>query len=160
MSCKHICRDLMVLRATLPQVIILLHVLLYFFDGLPLALVGFSIACHGVYLQNFTTNWPVVSLTSPSFLASCALVIIDHFAWFFHFARLTQDARHRSRNPYGPKIEVPGFADIATFFGLCVWLVPLFLFLSLSAGDNTLPTNLSKPTCFYFRRTIMTLFNL
>ena len=29
---------------------------------------------------------------------------------------------------------------MATFFGLCVWLTPLFLFLSLSANDNTLPT--------------------
>lgn len=29
---------------------------------------------------------------------------------------------------------------IASYFGLCVWLVPFALFVSLSAGDNVLPT--------------------
>jgi Transmembrane adaptor Erv26 len=41
----------------------------------------------------------------------------------------------------GPQSRIPGFADIATFFAICVWLAPLFLFLSLSAADNTLPTS-------------------
>lgn len=96
-----------------------------------------------MYLQNFTPNWPVVSLTSLSFLASCALVIIDHFLWFFYFAKITQNARHKARTTYPRQIvEVPGFADVATFFGVCVWLAPLFLFLSLSANDNALPMNL------------------
>lgn len=124
--------------------IILIHILLWYFDSLPLHLTLFSILCHIVYLQNFTPNWPVVSLTSLSFLASCALVIIDHFLWFFYFARVTQNARHRARTTYPRQnIPVPGFADIATFFGVCVWLAPLFLFLSLSANDNALPMNLS-----------------
>lgn len=30
--------------------------------------------------------------------------------------------------------------DIATYFGICVWLVPFYLFLSLSANDNVLPS--------------------
>lgn len=128
------------------QVIILLHVLLYFFDSLPLHLTAFSIACHVIYLQNFTPNWPLVSLASPTFLASCALVIIDHFVWFFYFAKVTQNARQKARFTY-PKqaYDAPGFAEIATFFGVCVWLAPLFLFLSLSANDNALPVNL----CMY-----------
>lgn len=132
---------------TAVQVIITFHVLLYFYDSLPLHLILFSIVCHVVYLQNFTPSWPLVSLTSPTFMASCAMVIIDHFLWFFHFARVTQDARLRARLSYRPKqlVEAPGFADIATFFGICVWLAPLFLFLSLSANDNALPMNLS--TC-------------
>jgi hypothetical protein len=29
--------------------------------------------------------------------------------------------------------------DVAAFFAVCVWFVPLFLFLSLSANDNVLP---------------------
>ena len=64
--------------------------------------------------------------------------------WFFYFSRVTQDARHRTHRPYrksSPAQNVSGFADIATFFGICVWLVPLFLFLSLSANDNALPMN-------------------
>lgn len=35
---------------------------------------------------------------------------------------------------------------IASYFGLCVWLVPFSLFVSLSAGDNVLPTMGTEPT--------------
>lgn len=35
--------------------------------------------------------------------------------------------------------------DIAAFFGICVWFVPLFLFLSLSANDNALPSLRESP---------------
>lgn len=35
---------------------------------------------------------------------------------------------------------MPTFTEIASYFGLCVWFVPFSLFVSLSAGDNVLPT--------------------
>src|SRR4051812_34135516 len=35
---------------------------------------------------------------------------------------------------------MPTFAEIASYFGLCVWLVPFALFVSLSAGENVLPS--------------------
>ncbi|KAI9447526.1 transmembrane adaptor Erv26-domain-containing protein [Lactarius indigo] len=124
-------------------VIISIHVLLAFTDALPLHKIAFSIFCHIVYLQNFSHTWPVISLTSPSFVASCVLVVADHFMWFFHFARRTHEARQAVHKAYrgGPVVRPPTFGDMATFFGLCVWLTPLFLFLSLSANDNTLPTS-------------------
>lgn len=34
--------------------------------------------------------------------------------------------------------------EVAAFFGILVWSVPLFLFLSLSANDNALPSSESK----------------
>ncbi|KAH9899713.1 DUF396-domain-containing protein [Cubamyces lactineus] len=126
--------------------IILVHILLYFYDALPLKHILFSIFCHIVYLQNFTPTWPFISLTSPSFIGSCVLVVLDHFMWFFYFARITQEARHRAHRAYRgppPPHPIPNFGDIATFFGVCVWLAPLFLFLSLSANDNALPVNAS-----------------
>ncbi|OSD04402.1 DUF396-domain-containing protein [Trametes coccinea BRFM310] len=126
--------------------IIVVHILLYFYDALPLKHILFSIFCHAVYLQNFTPTWPFISLGSPSFIGSCVLVVLDHFMWFFYFARITQEARHRAHRSYrGPPLPhpVPNFGDIATFFGICVWLAPLFLFLSLSANDNALPMNAS-----------------
>lgn len=43
----------------------------------------------------------------------------------------------------------PGFAEVATFFGICVWLVPLFLFLSLSANDNALPTSVDGASLLF-----------
>lgn len=123
------------------QVVIAIHVLLYFFDSLPLAQLVFSIVCHIVYLQNFTPAWPLISLSSLAFISSCILVVADHFMWFFYFSRLTSQARSpRGRMYRSPNSGVPGFSDIATFFAVCVWLAPLFLFLSLSAGENALPT--------------------
>ena len=103
--------------------------------------------CHIVYLQNFTPAWPLVSLSSLAFISSCILVVADHFMWFFYFSRLTSQARNaRGRMYRSPNSAIPGFTDIATFFALCVWLAPLFLFLSLSAGENTLPTANGEPT--------------
>ncbi|KAF9452987.1 phosphatidylinositol phosphate phosphatase [Macrolepiota fuliginosa MF-IS2] len=124
--------------------IILLHVLFYFTDSLPLLQTVFSITCHVVYLQNFSYTWPLISLSSPTFLGSCALVIADHFIWFFYFSRITHEARY-ARAYRGNGLKAPGFTEIASFFGICVWLAPLFLFLSLSANDNALPTSTAEP---------------
>ncbi|KAL5507940.1 SVP26 [Sanghuangporus vaninii] len=130
--------------------IILLHILLYFTDSLPLLHTLFSITAHLIYLQNFSHTWPFISLASPTFLASCILAILNHFAWFFYFSRVSREAQAmRSQrvfrgnvHPHGSgSVQVPGFQDIATFFALCVWFVPLFLFLSLSANDNALPVS-------------------
>lgn len=35
---------------------------------------------------------------------------------------------------------MPSFTEIASFFGIQVWLVPFALFVSLSAGENVLPS--------------------
>ncbi|KAI5454997.1 erv26 super protein [Naganishia albida] len=124
--------------------IIALHIALYLIDGLPFLLILFSIAAHLVYLQNFTSTWPFISLTSARFLGSCCMVVADHFLWFFYFAEKAQEAKRynsssrRFRQAAGGKAG-PTFMDVAAFFAVCVWFVPLFLFLSLSANDNVLP---------------------
>lgn len=41
---------------------------------------------------------------------------------------------------YDTPSDIPTFTEIASYFGLCVWLVPFSLFVSLSASDNVLPT--------------------
>ncbi|KAH9967596.1 transmembrane adaptor Erv26 [Russula dissimulans] len=63
--------------------------------------------------------------------------------WFFHFAHVTHEVCQVAHKAYhsGLVVKVPTFGDMATFFGLCVWLTPLFLFLSLSTNNNTLPTS-------------------
>ncbi|CAO3666666.1 unnamed protein product [Umbelopsis ramanniana] len=105
--------------------VVFIHVCLWIFDRKPFFQILFSLACHGVYSMNLQT-FPFISLTSPPFLASCVLVLIDHFVWFQYFTR-----------HYTP------FMDIAAFFGVCVWLIPFAYFISLSANDNALP--LSDP---------------
>lgn len=122
----------------------ILHGIFYFTDRLPLLQTLFSIICHLVYLQNFSNTWPLISLTSISFLASCVLVISNHFAWFFYFARVNNSAQHL-RTYRGIPADTHSFTEIASFFGICVWFIPLYLFLSLSANDNALPTTTGKP---------------
>ncbi|KAL7413159.1 transmembrane adaptor Erv26-domain-containing protein [Mrakia frigida] len=130
--------------------IIALHVAFFALDKFPILPIAFSIFCHVVYLQNFSKTWPLISLTSPSFLASCVLVLADHFVWFFHFSAKANEARSKrpsagspySRPSYAHTLNnaPPAFMDVASFFGICVWFIPLYLFLSLSANDNALPS--------------------
>lgn len=131
------------------QVIIVFHLALYFFDTLPLTHLAFGILCHLVYLRNIGPTWPLISLSSPNFIASCLLVLANHFLWFFYFANKSKAAR-KTRGTYRRGDLGPSFSDISTFFAICVWCVPLFLFLSLSANDNVLPSNSTCSPCYAF----------
>ncbi|KND03144.1 uncharacterized protein SPPG_02207 [Spizellomyces punctatus DAOM BR117] len=97
------------------------HVLLWLVDGLPFLRILFSLSCHLWYSQLLRT-FPTIELSSVAFVLSCVLVIVDHFVWFFYFT----DHYHT-------------FMEIATFFGLIVWLIPFMYFISLSANEYTLP---------------------
>ncbi|KAI8338964.1 transmembrane adaptor Erv26-domain-containing protein [Chlamydoabsidia padenii] len=107
-------------------VVVAIHLLLCIFDRLPVLQLLFSVFCHGVYSMNLKT-FPFIQLTSLPFIGSCVLVFVDHFLWFRYFTKY-----------YRP------FMDIASFFGVCVWLIPFTYFISLSANDNALP--LSDPS--------------
>ena len=48
-------------------------------------------------------------------------------------------SRNGSANRYD-YIDIPSFTEIASFFGICIWLVPFAMFVSLSAGENVLPS--------------------
>ncbi|GAA6050519.1 hypothetical protein JCM3770_005580 [Rhodotorula araucariae] len=130
---------------------VVLFVLLYCVDGLPWHLVAVGIVAHLVYLQNFSRNWPTISLTSVTFIASCLLVLASHFLSFRHFSARSASVSHNNRythyNAYDSRRARHGgaatgesFLDVATYFAVCVWLVPFYLFLSLSANDNVLPS--------------------
>ncbi|GAA5863442.1 hypothetical protein JCM1840_007530 [Sporobolomyces johnsonii] len=131
--------------------IILFFLVLYFVDGLPLQLIAAGILAHLVYLQNFSRNWPTISLTSPTFILSCLCVLVSHYLSFRHFsARQSTAAHHYTHyNAYNHRNTKAGgwdnknkesFLDVATYFAVCIWLVPFYLFLSLSANDNVLPS--------------------
>ncbi|KAK5137667.1 hypothetical protein LTR08_007962 [Meristemomyces frigidus] len=108
-------------------------------DRFPLALCAASIASHAVYSQNLR-RFPVVKLTDPVFVLSCVLVLGNHYLWFRHFSASPAPASASDRFGYGHHADLPTFTEIASFFGLCVWLVPFALFVSLSAGENVLPS--------------------
>ncbi|KPI45668.1 Protein SVP26 [Cyphellophora attinorum] len=121
--------------------VILVQALLWLVDGFPFYLTLLGIASHGVYMTNLR-HFPIVKLTDPWFLMSCGLVIANHWLWFRHFSDAPTYSRSndrilRDRYTYTPQ---PSFTEIASYFGLCVWLVPFALFVSLSAGENVLPS--------------------
>ena len=66
-------------------------------------------------------------------------MIANHYLWFRHFSAPPLSANTYSNYPYD-RPDIPTFTEIASYFGLCVWLVPFALFVSLSAGENVLPS--------------------
>ncbi|KAK6531994.1 erv26 superfamily protein [Orbilia ellipsospora] len=133
------------------QAIIIIHILLLVIDRFPFFLTAFSAASHGVYAMNLR-RFPMVALSDGWFIGSCILVVSNHILWFRHFSKPPEpmynygaptSAYNRHRQTYASTMEykpVPSFSEISAFFGLCVWLVPFALFVSLSAGENVLPS--------------------
>ena len=69
------------------------------------------------------------------------LVIANHCFWFRHFSTppAIPSSQYHSTSRYDYP-DLPSFTEIASYFGICVWLVPFAMFVSLSAGDNVLPS--------------------
>lgn len=115
-----------------------LQLIIALVDRLPFLPTLFGIAAHIVYLGNMT-RFPFVKLTDPLFVLSGAMVLIHHYLWFSYFSEAQNRAYANLTHIYDP-VDTPSFSQVASYFGLCVWLVPFALFVSLSAGDNVLPT--------------------
>ena len=114
--------------------------LLWAIDGFPFWLSVFGIASHAVYASNLR-RFPIVKLSDPLFLLSCGLVILNHWVWFRHFSSTpSYGARDSYHGRYAAIQDQASFTEIASYFGLCVWLVPFALFVSLSASENVLPS--------------------
>lgn len=123
--------------------IIITHILLWLFDSFPFFKIMFLVLSYLVYLQNLS-KFPYVELTSPIFLASCVLVIINHFMWFNYFLHPpTPLFQEQLRQGYKAPV-IPLLSEVVSFFGLCVWFVPFALFVSLSSHDNLLPHHMEN----------------
>jgi hypothetical protein len=120
-------------------VVIGTQLLLAVVDQFPWTLTALSMVSHVVYMQNLR-RFPIVKLTDPIFIASCVLVLLNHWLWFRHFSQIPPKSSRSGRYNYYEQAQTPSFAEIASFFGLNVWLVPFALFVSLSAGENVLPS--------------------
>lgn len=144
--------------------------MLWLVDGFPFGLTLLSVASHVIYLGNMRrfpfvrlsdplfvascgeSSPPLTHLflafwVSPAGLLAdeltlwgqTVLVLVNHYLWFRHFSTAQHQSYARMTNVYDQP-DVPSFTEIASYFGLCVWLVPFSLFVSLSASDNVLPT--------------------
>lgn len=116
-----------------------LQLLLCVVDRFPFFLTLLSIFSHVIYLGNMR-RFPFVKLSDPLFLLSCGLVLLNHYLWFKHFSHHQERAYRNMSSYYDTPSDMPSFTEVASYFGLCVWLVPFALFVSLSASDNVLPT--------------------
>ncbi|PHH86581.1 hypothetical protein CDD83_10041 [Cordyceps sp. RAO-2017] len=122
--------------------VIAVQLALWLVDGLPFWATIVGVLAHVVYLGNMR-RFPFVKLSDPLFLVACVLVLLDHYVWFKYFSN--SQTRAYQRSSYYDQVDIPSFTMIASYFGLCVWLVPFALFVSLSAGDNVLPTMGTEP---------------
>ncbi|KAH8736301.1 DUF396 domain protein [Ilyonectria robusta] len=123
--------------------VVIIQSALWIVDGFPFGATMLGIFSHVIYLGNMR-RFPFVKLSDPLFILSCILVLVNHYVWFRHFSNTQSRAYQRAS--YYDRVDAPSFTMIASYFGLCVWLVPFALFVSLSAGDNVLPTIGTEPS--------------
>lgn len=95
---------------------------LWLVEGFPLSLVGIGLFSNVVYL-GLLRHFPLIELSSPNFLLSLILLAANHVLAFRFFGE-----------------EYYPFSEVLAYFTLCVWLTPFTFFVSLSAGDNVLPS--------------------
>ena len=86
-------------------------------------------------------------------------MIVSHFVSFQHFSHRSTGQGYGTYSHGRGRYGSPGsggykgnsfthdesFMDVATYFALLVWLMPFYLFLSLSANDNALPVAGESP---------------
>ncbi|XP_030803507.1 LOW QUALITY PROTEIN: protein TEX261-like [Camarhynchus parvulus] len=95
---------------------------LLLFERFPASLVLTGLFSNLVYL-GLLQSFPCIVLTSSNFLLSCVLVVVNHYLAFQYFAE-----------------EFYLFSEVLAYFTFCLWLIPFAFFVSLSAGENVLPS--------------------
>ncbi|CAN8207813.1 unnamed protein product [Coccothraustes coccothraustes] len=95
---------------------------LFLFEHFPALLVALGLFSNLVYL-GLLQSFPCIVLTSSNFLLSCVLVVVNHYLAFQYFAE-----------------EFYLFSEVLAYFTFCLWLIPFAFFVSLSAGENVLPS--------------------
>ncbi|KAI2662991.1 Protein TEX261 [Labeo rohita] len=99
---------------------------LYLFEGFPTLMIGVGLFTNLVYFGLLQT-FPYIMLTSPNFILSCALVVLNHYMAFQYFAE-----------------EYYPFSEVLAYFTICLWVIPFSFFVSLSAGENVLPSTMQQ----------------
>ncbi|XP_041497710.1 protein TEX261 isoform X2 [Microtus oregoni] len=97
---------------------------LYVFEHFPTGMIGMGLFTNLVYFGLLQT-FPFIMLTSPNFILSCGLVVVNHYLAFQFFAE-----------------EYYPFSEVLAYFTFCLWIIPFAFFVSLSAGDNVLPSTM------------------
>uniref|UniRef100_A0AAZ3S6S1 Protein TEX261 n=1 Tax=Oncorhynchus tshawytscha TaxID=74940 RepID=A0AAZ3S6S1_ONCTS len=112
---------------------------LYLFEGFPWLMMGCGLFTNLVYFGLLQT-FPYILLSSPNFILSCGehqrpaaaeaetiLVVLNHYMAFQYFAA-----------------EYYPFSEVLAYFTICLWIIPFSFFVSLSAGENVLPSTMQQ----------------
>uniref|UniRef100_A0A8C8CR08 Protein TEX261 n=1 Tax=Oncorhynchus tshawytscha TaxID=74940 RepID=A0A8C8CR08_ONCTS len=102
---------------------------LYLFEGFPWLMMGCGLFTNLVYFGLLQT-FPYILLSSPNFILSCVLVVLNHYMAFQYFAA-----------------EYYPFSEVLAYFTICLWIIPFSFFVSLSAGENVLPSTMQQGEC-------------
>lgn len=112
---------------------LLLHFLLWAYERMWLVPNLVGIIAHISYLL-LLRSFPFIDPMSPQFLMSCAMFVTSNVVWYRYFHGDPEFFYHYQVGP---------LASLASFFFLCVWLVPLGFFVSLTVNDSVLPSSAS-----------------
>jgi hypothetical protein len=93
-------------------------------DRLPFFRILYSGACL-LMCTAILPEFPAVEYSSPTFIATMAMSMANHFQWFWYFVD------HPRRN---------SITQMIAFFSLIVWAVPLGILVSLVSPSSYLPT--------------------
>uniref|UniRef100_A0A8C6F887 Protein TEX261 n=1 Tax=Monodon monoceros TaxID=40151 RepID=A0A8C6F887_MONMO len=97
---------------------------LYIFECFPTCMIGMGLCTNLVYFGLLQT-FPLVMLTSLNFILLYGLVVVNHYLEFQFFAK-----------------EYYLFSEVLAYFTFCLWIIPFAFFVSLSAGENVLPSTM------------------
>ncbi|KTW31404.1 hypothetical protein T552_04050 [Pneumocystis carinii B80] len=121
------------------MIVIFLHLILLIVDGFPFFSIIFSILSHIIYFINLR-SFPCISVSSYQFITAIIFTVLNHLLWIWHF-RSYFSLLLTYPFVYTHKKDTKDYTlgQIASFFAICIWLIPFSLFVSLPAGDNVLP---------------------
>ncbi|EMR08870.1 hypothetical protein PNEG_02655 [Pneumocystis murina B123] len=120
-------------------IVIFLHLILFIVDGFPFFSTLFSILLHIIYFINLR-SFPCISVSSYQFITAIIFTVLNNLLWIWHF-RSYFGLLLTYSSVYVHKKDTKDYTlgQIASFFAICIWLIPFSLFVSLPAGDNILP---------------------
>ncbi|RUS90914.1 hypothetical protein EGW08_001311 [Elysia chlorotica] len=101
---------------------IVVHLCMIVFEDFSLFMTIGGLAGCVAYLF-LLQDFPYFYLTSPAFISSVALLLVNHYMAFAYFSTVWYP-----------------FQEVLAYFTMCLWLVPFVFFVSLSANENVLPT--------------------
>ncbi|PXF45167.1 hypothetical protein BWQ96_05068 [Gracilariopsis chorda] len=106
-----------------------LHGLLWLYERFPFVPCMIGFAAHLSYLF-LLRSFPFMEPSSPPFMVSCAMFVIDNIVWF-RFFKANVEMFYRYR--------IAPVPSMASFFLFVIWLVPCAFFCSLTINESVLP---------------------